>query len=239
MSEIQSNKYRALPERKLVEGLAYYNSTARRQWNVGEMDLYHPGTLRTVRVREDRADGTREREVFSPKAEYLDGRWWFRSPQVQIYDTADNPVGKLRPVKPDPGEIMEMSYRGETPSDMAASVKAPEHLTTREMRHYLTVRRGISREESARWRVDIHVRRALPWTCLIVALFVIPTGARTGRQNALMGIFAAVGLLLGFYALMQVGVVLGKQQVVAPWMGAWLSNVVFAVVGIVMMVRSR
>lgn len=239
MSEIQANRYRPLPEHKQVQNLAYYNSTERRQWNVGELDLYNPGTLLSVRVREERVDGTRAQEIYAAKAEYLDGRWWFRSPQVQIYDTADNPIGKLLPPKPDPEEIVEMSYRGETPSDMAASVKEPDFLTTREMRSYLAVRRGISKEESARWRVDIHVRRALPWTCLIVTLFVIPTGARTGRQNALTGIFVAVGLLLGFYTLMQVGVVLGKQQFIAPWMGAWLSNVVFTVVGIVMMVRSR
>jgi LPS export ABC transporter permease LptG len=239
MSQIQANRYRPLPERKPVQHLAYYSSTERRQWNIGELDLYKPRELLTVRVREERIDGTRLREVFTPKAEYLDGRWWFHGPQVQIYDTDDHPVGGLRPAKSNPDEVLEMPYIGETPSDMAASVKEPDHLTAREMRNYLAVRHGISREENARWRVDIHLRRALPWTCLIVTLFVIPTGAASGRQNALTGIFTAVGLLLGFYTLMQVGMVMGKQQLVEPWMGAWLSNVVFATAGAVMMLRSR
>ncbi len=79
----------------------------------------------------------------------------------------------------------------------------------------------------------------MPWACFIVMLFAVPTGARTGRQGALAAVFAAIGLLAGFYLVNWVGQILGSTQLAEPWVAAWLSNMVFFMVGLSMLSRIR
>jgi lipopolysaccharide export LptBFGC system permease protein LptF len=45
----------------------------------------------------------------------------------------------------------------------------------------------------------------------------------------------AIGYLFLFYATIQIGMILGKKQILSPWLGAWFSNIVFSVSGIFMM----
>jgi lipopolysaccharide export system permease protein len=72
---------------------------------------------------------------------------------------------------------------------------------------------------------------AMPWACFIATLLGIPAGTVTGRQGAMMAILSAIGCFFAFYALVHVGIFLGKREVVAPWLGAWLPDIAFAAAG--------
>jgi lipopolysaccharide export LptBFGC system permease protein LptF len=37
--------------------------------------------------------------------------------------------------------------------------------------------------------------------------------------------------LFGFYFLVQFGLILGKQEIIAPWLAGWLPNIVFLTIG--------
>jgi lipopolysaccharide export LptBFGC system permease protein LptF len=107
------------------------------------------------------------------------------------------------------------------------------------MVRYLKEHKGSSGKDIAQRKVELHRRLAMPWACLIVTLFGIPAGSKSARQNALSGVFLAVGFFLAFYFLNQVGAFLGIKEVISAWLGAWLSNIVFMIVGIWLMVRIR
>ena len=49
----------------------------------------------------------------------------------------------------------------------------------------------------------------------------------------------AMAFFFGFYLLNQVGIFMAKRLWVAPWIGAWMSNAVFLVTGIVLAIRMR
>jgi lipopolysaccharide export system permease protein len=119
---------------------------------------------------------------------------------------------------------------GETPADFVGQTKKWDFLTTVEMLRFLRVQPQISGELSRRV-FQIHWRMAVPWSCLVVTLFGVPAGARGSRQNALVGLFAAMGLFASFYAVAQVGVYLGMRGLTWPWLGAWLANIVFTLAG--------
>jgi len=75
--------------------------------------------------------------------------------------------------------------------------------------------------------------------CLIVTLIGIPFGAQTGRKGAFLGAILAIGLFFGFYVLINVGVALGKEQTIRPWLAGWLPNLFFLGVGSVLVYRMR
>jgi lipopolysaccharide export system permease protein len=236
--QFKKNKYKWV-EQKEVAHLAYYNSENRRMWVIDRMSPDNPALLHGVKLTEERSDGKRIRDLIADRAEYLDGNWWFYNLRIQYFAENDIPEKDPIPVIPGEGTVKELPYLTETPDRFVSESTLWPYLSTFEMLRYLKNHRNLSPEIVAKKSYDIHSRLALPWACLIITLFGIPAGATTGRHNALAGIFVALGFFFGFYLLMQVGLFLGKTGIIEPWLGAWLSNIVFSAGAIMMIARMR
>ena len=216
----------------------YYNSIGWRQWHIGHFDLKDPSHLSRVTVDQEGEDGIPDWTIAAKRAEWLDGEWWFFEVFYQEYNDQGYPIGAGGKLQ---GSRLGRAYTDfdERPEDFRDEVLRWELLSTAEMLRFLRTRPNLSDEEESRKWFDIHHRLAMPWACFIVTLFGIPAGARQGRQSAITGIFIAVGFFFAFYALTQVGVLLGKGLLVWPWLGAWLSNIVFLAVGLQMVKDMR
>jgi lipopolysaccharide export system permease protein len=210
----------------------YYSSTGQRQWLIGQFDLKEPHRLFDVEVTQERTDGTRIREYKAGKAEWLDGTWWFYNATVQDYDEKDNPIGRQRRLIAADNTVSEIPSFTEEPSDFTEAAKEWMFLTTREMVNYLRNHPHLSPHVLAQSRFDIHSRLAMPWACFIVTLFAIPAGTKSARQSILGGMLLAVAFFVGFYALMQVGIFLGRRELCTPWLAAWLPNILFLSLGL-------
>jgi len=217
---------------------AYFNITERRLWLIDEFDLSEPHRLIGVKITQERADRSRTSEIVADKAEHLDGEWWLYGAEQRDYSREGYPIGEMKPL---PG-----SERGapapsltESPADFINELKPWEFLSTLEMRRYLQSHPQLSETTAAHKWFDLHSRLAMPWACLIVTLFGIPAGASSGRQSVLTGILLAISFFFGFYVLNQVGIFLGKREIVWPWVGAWLSNIVFLSAGAAMAFRMK
>ncbi|MDP6631291.1 MAG: LptF/LptG family permease [Kiritimatiellia bacterium] len=227
--EFEANKFKE-PEERLFHNLAYYNAIDRRMWMIGRTDLKKPNIIHDVRISEERPDRTLERDWQVGRGEWLDQEWWFFDVTIQAYNEEGNPMGEPLPV-PGSEAGIEMSQWLEKPADFETEVTPTEFMTTRDMLRYLRRHPDISDEALAQKRVDLHLRMAMPWACLIVTLFGIPAGARTARQSVINGVLTTLLFFVIFYALTQAGVFLAKRELLPPLLGAWLSNIVFLVAG--------
>ena len=91
-----------------------------------------------------------------------------------------------------------------------------------------------------RWvNTQLHSRLAAPWTCLIVVLLAIPFGAASGRRNIFVGVAGSIFICFAYFILQQVGLAVGTNGQVPPWLGAWLPNILFGVVGLGLTFRVR
>ncbi|OGV60348.1 MAG: hypothetical protein A2498_04300 [Lentisphaerae bacterium RIFOXYC12_FULL_60_16] len=221
-----------------TEPLSYANSMVNRQWLIDAFSPHQPGQLRDVKVTQERHDGTRQTVISAPLAEWLDGAWWFYRPTIRHFNEQDAPLGGKQTEAPI-DTILEIPYLTETPDDLLAEKRPWELLSASMMAHYLQSHQHLSAATLAERTTDFHARLAMPWTSLIVLFFAIPLGAQTGRQSILSGIIVALACFFGFYALFQVGIFMGKSQLVQPWIGAWLSNVVFLTIGAGMALHTR
>ncbi len=235
---IRSNRF-LITDTETVEQCIYLNPNAHRQWIIGEMDPRHPGMLMDVEVKQERPDGRRLFIITAPRAEYLDGQWWFFGPSIQRFGDSDNPIGTRTFIGDGLDSVVEMREFDELPTAFISAVRKWDYLNAREMYHYIKTHPHMSPRSWSEKNFSLHSRLAMPWACLIVVLFAIPAGARTGRQGVMSAVFAAVTLMAGFYALAQIGLVLGSTGTTPPWMAAWLSNTVFGAVGLVLLARLR
>ncbi|MBU1693103.1 MAG: LptF/LptG family permease [Verrucomicrobia bacterium] len=217
----------------LVPNLPFKNEPGRRDWMIGKFNT-KTFEMHTVNLIQQRPDGSEEYKIQAKSGRWLDGRWWLYDLAIQAYDPEGNPLKAPR------FELhRELTDFNETPKDFINEIKDPGFLSSMEILTFLQTHKRLSQEAIARIRVDLHNRLAMPWTCLIVTLLGIPFGAQSGRRGAFLGIVLALGLFFGFYVFVNVGLAFGKKQLIAPWVGGWLPNLLFLVAGLILIHRMR
>ncbi len=217
----------------ISQNLPYRDPVNNRVWMIGEFDR-ETFDMRRVEVIQQREDGSDESRVLARSARWLDGEWWFVEVTIQQFDESGYPIG---PPSTAPRRAM-VEYE-ETPVDFINVTKDPEFLSSRELLEFIRSHQHVSRDTLARHEVDLHYRLAMPWTCLIVTLLGLPIGAHTGRKGAFRGVAMALGLFFAFYVLINFGMALGKNQTLIPWLSVWLPNMIFLVIGILLVRRMR
>lgn len=213
--------------------LTYNNEEQHRIWAINRFDLVS-SALQGVKVVQQRPDGSDLETIHAEGGKFYDGRWWLFKVTIQKYDFYNNPVG---PVVIEPQR--QMADWLETPDDFLHEVKDPIFLSSRDLWQFIRRHKNLSAKTTARILVDLHGRLALPWACLVVALFGIPCGLRTARQGALLGVSSALLTFFGFYFLMNFGQYLGKEQLLSPFLSAWLPNLAFTAAGLFLIARLR
>lgn len=113
----------------------------------------------------------------------------------------------------------------------------------REARH---VEQGLSAEPDTRaaalhyvrrLRRELHLRMAVPATCLAIPWLAIPLGiwTRSGRRSLAFGL--SMLSFLGYYLLLVFGKALIVEGVVSPWAGSWMPVAVLTAAGLALSYR--
>lgn len=217
----------------IKQDLAIKHQGTRRIWLVGEFDIrdYRMKQIEVIQQREDTSDAMKIR---AKEAQWLDGRWWFKDLVEQTYDLDGNPMGPPRFALTE--EMVDLT---EQPSLFLNEFKDPEFLSSLELVDYLKTHKHREPAALARIEADLHSRLAMPWTCFIVTLLGIPFGSQTGRKGAFLGVALSIGLFFSYYVLVNVGLGVAKKMVVPAVVGGWLPNIIFLIIGLVMVYRMR
>src|SRR5579863_1564179 len=92
---------------------------------------------------------------------------------------------------------------------------------------------------TSRWyMIEYHRRFALPTACLVLALVGIPLGLSSKKSGKSGGFVLTILLVFGYYFVSLIGVSLARQGRVAPWLGAWLADLVFLFGGMFLLWRA-
>ncbi|MCX7009835.1 MAG: LptF/LptG family permease, partial [Kiritimatiellaeota bacterium] len=225
------------PSVYIVSPLAFKNEVGRRVWYIREFDK-RTFEMRDVTLTQQRPDGSDDTKYQAARGAWLDGRWWFSEVATQLYDEQSQP----RIGFPATFTLQrEMTEVNEKPENFLNEVKPPEYLSSLEILTYISAHRQLSHDALAKCLTNFHNRLSMPWICVIVAFIGIPFGVKTGnrRGGALLAIVGALALVFGFYVLSNIGVALGKQGQIVPWVAGWLPNFIFLGIGITLTARMR
>ena len=124
-----------------------------------------------------------------------------------------------------------------TPDDLARQRRKPEEMNYSELSAYID-RALANGEDATRNLVDLHLKVSFPLTCFVILLLGAPVAAnvRGGRANSF-----GIGVLICFvfYSCVKAGQALGWNAVIDPWLGAWIANLLFGALGVIMMRRTH
>jgi lipopolysaccharide export system permease protein len=212
----------------IVQDYIYHTGQTRRQWLIGRFNLRDPGTMEAVKIMQERPDRSLETEILASSTEWLDGTWWFHGLQTRPYNELGEPIGPMSPPLDQP---VEMTDYTETPADFLGELQKTDFLSSWEMIQYLRGRPNLTGAGRARRLVDIHARLAMPWSCMVLILLSLPATAGGVRRPALRSVAFGLIALFGFYFIVNMGMILGKRELLWPWLAGWLPNMIFLGIG--------
>jgi lipopolysaccharide export system permease protein len=91
----------------------------------------------------------------------------------------------------------------------------------------------------ANYLVDLQVKLAFPLVNLIVVLIGAPVATRLRMQSAALGFGLSIAISFGYYALLRAGQALGHSGALNPYLAAWLGDLVFGSLSVLMMARAQ
>ncbi len=191
-------------------------------------------------------DGVRIREIYSPKAVWIDKIWKLTEPRT--YDFNLN-----QQVKVESRSVSGILPVSQPPEDLAKRERKTEEMPREALIEKIKFVKTLSNDASVivdgkdldykkRMRAMEYVlanRLALPFTCFVFGLFGIPLGLRPQRTSSSVGLGLSLVFILFYYILMTAGRILGENGSVSPFLGAWLPNIIFGIFGVYLFINAR
>ena len=117
-------------------------------------------------------------------------------------------------------------------------LKTPQELTTSELARQTRAKAKVG-ESSAKDATDWHLRFSGAFASLAFALVAMPLSLKAPRDERLLGLIMSFLLVMLYYLMYFMGKMMGYNEVIAPWLGAWLMNIVFGVIALGVFIYSR
>jgi len=183
-------------------------------------------------------------QLWADRAGRTNGVWTFYN--AEIFSQADDNAPLVPTLLTN---VLAMPDFDETPRQIRSEIKISSYQNLKKNRSsdipladvfaYLRLHPKLPPKDSGWLFTKFHGRIAVPWTCLVVVLIAIPFGASTGRRNLFVGVAGSIFLCFGYFVVQQVGLALGSGGHLTPWLAAWLPNLIFGALGLVLMSRVR
>lgn len=218
----------------------FRNARENRIWNIAALDW------KTLEVVEPHVewllpDGTRK-QLIAKRGSWTNDQWVFYDVELFSYD----PTPDFEKVPPDPlrTNVLAMPELRDLPENIQLQLKF-QHVNAIEAAkrtqlalseiQYLRSHLELNRRDRSMLETQFHARLAQPWTCLVVALVALPFGARTNsRRNVMVGVASSIFIVFAYFILLRLGLALGTGGYIPPWVAAWLPNILFASIGLLL-----
>ena len=171
--------------------------------------------------------------IDSREASWSEKRWQTASAITRRSDSALSPGPQI--------EIKQNAFLPipQAPEDFALVILNPEEMSYFKLKNYIQQLKKAGQEIQP-LLVDLHAKISIPFLALIVTFIGFPLGLRFGKQGGvLVGIFASLIAGFAFWIILALGLSLGHAGSLPPFLGAWISHVIFAVGGIFLMKDER
>ncbi|NLW59279.1 MAG: YjgP/YjgQ family permease [Firmicutes bacterium] len=191
-----------------------YNATEERFVNVTIQELEHGQLVRTIKSKE---------------LLWGEGGWYFREGEIFTYrEDAVVPVRVTEGYNPSGFE--------KTPEQVVRLSREPEEMNWWELKWYLE-NTELSTKKRRQYEVQLHLKMAFPFACMVFALLGTPLALQSQRRTASAGLGITLLNVIFYYVLMAVGTFLGQSGLTSPWIGAWLQNLIIGGYGLYLFIR--
>lgn len=157
--------------------------------------------------------------------------WFFENGLIYQLDT-----DRFYPIKVEQGYVQyDVNL---TPKEIETYDQEPENKSISELRQFIN-KHYPQGSERQRLLVDYHLKFAIPFASMVLALLGAPLALRPQRRSNAAGFGLCIIFILLWYALMGIGSYLARTGAVTPFIGAWLPNILLAGYGVYLSARTK
>ena len=201
-----------------------------------DIENYHLVTSELIRPRITwKLDERITVKMVAERGGYTNGVWTFENmttfrndpsqSAAEMLKVTDDPLIGVKELKLTPRQIRSERRIGALLNSVRMAKEAQVSLS--EISDYLMLHPDLPPPKRVKLDTQFHGRMAWPFTCLVVVLIAIPFGGASGRRNAYVGVASSIVICFGYFILMRVGLAMGTGGRLAPWLAAWLPNLLF------------
>ena len=135
-------------------------------------------------------------------------------------------------------DTLALSSLSLRPIDFTRQQRTPEEMDYAELAAHIK-RATLNGEDATRQRVDLHLKISFPLTSFIIIGIGSILGANARRAGLANSFGLGVLLCFAYYSCVKAGQALGWNQLLDPWLGAWIANLLFAALALVLFWRAH
>lgn len=198
----------------LIYNLTFFNRRDGRLWFLNRFNEFNYRAYGVTVSGVQPEDGAEVWRLVANEGFYDDlrGGWVFLDGRETTFSAeSGDPIRSL------PFDRIERPSYREDPDLMKALEKRPKDLSTSELRTVLAYLRPDQDPRLASYAVSYYDRLFSPLTCLIILGLAIPFSVTGVRTNPFVGVSKAMGLLLLYYLLVNVGQLVGAGGFSPVW----------------------
>jgi lipopolysaccharide export system permease protein len=176
------------------------------------------------------ANGELVRRIDAAEATWDGHEWVFTSGYVRRFENGQEHA--------EPFDHLPSPELTERPADFAKESIQPAEMNFLQLRAYI-VRLRASGLRVANYLVDLHLKLSFPLFNLIVVMIGASVATRLRLQSAAMGFGFSVIIAFVYWGFMQLGKALGHSGLLSPYFAAWLGDLVFGTVGVLLLSQAQ
>jgi lipopolysaccharide export system permease protein len=198
-----------------------------------------PSLLTTVDVLGLGEDGRADYVVTADQLRWdqARGSWRFSSDAVLTIMGPHGETISASPLRKSTLDIELPAFR-RSPQDILAEQRTPEEMTYAELRGYLDRLKGAGADVAA-LAVQLNQKLAIPFATLVFALIGAPLSLRGPRSSSSLGLAFAVLIIICYYLIWNTLAVMGQRGLLAPWLAAWLPNIITGGAGLALVANAN
>lgn len=218
LSETMYNDVYLQTENQQVLYLNHYNSQTR----TGEGVLFQ--TFRGGQMKE---------EIRAEKTIWAGNGWIFLKGIQRIFSDSS-----LSPEKYIPFERtlrLDLKLR---PEALTREQKLPEEMSYQELKNYVLLKQKTG-QDVAKEKTDLYLKISFPLANLVIVLFGCTLATSPRRSGLALSFAISLAICFVYYTFLKIGQSFGYSHKFSPLLAAWISNLVFGTVGLVLLFKAK
>lgn len=209
----------------------YFRDEQGRFYFVGEM-LPAENLLRRVMIWERDAQGRLHTITAAESAALMGSTWTLRDGLIVAIDERGEPAG---PAQRFASRTVQL---GRALQDYYAERRTPAEMAPHELLDLI----GVKRETGAgthQLEVYLHFKYSIPLACLVFALIAAPLAHRYAGHGTYVGVLLAIVTVFLYNGVRSWTLAFGLAGTLPPVVAGWTPDLVFGVLGVVLLLREH
>ncbi len=124
------------------------------------------------------------------------------------------------------------------PEALTKKQKTPEEMSYQELKNYVKLKQKTG-QDTAMEKTDLYMKISFPLANLIIVLFGCTLATTPQRSGLALSFAISLGISFLYYTFLRLGQSFGYSQKLPPLLAAWIANLVFVILGVVLLIKAK